>query len=177
MTTKSKASGATTTARRGRKPTVKGKPGPKPKVKVEAEVKAEIVTPKAASPAKEGDEDRRYGTSNQAKLTRPEVREAAKANAEDGKTRLYPDLSTYEQVKLDNRKIIDNGDEVAKRLREVEPEDIYTVVASVMGEEVAADWAAKYKHLNPGMQRMNVGNRLRGHFNRLTKEVEAKAAS
>lgn len=55
---------------------------------------------------------------------------------------------------------MDNGDAVAKRLRGAALEDVYEEAAKVLGESVSA-LQAKYKHLNPGMQRMNLGNRMR----------------
>lgn len=55
---------------------------------------------------------------------------------------------------------MDNGDAVAKRLRGAALEDVYAEAAKVLGESVSA-LQAKYKHLNPGMQRMNLGNRMR----------------
>lgn len=117
------------------------------------------------------DEDRRYGTKATVKLTREEVRVAVKANKEEGKVRLFPDLSRYEVVEVaDGRKVQDNGDAVAKKLREAAQEDLYKVAAEAVGEETAAEWKARYAHLNPGMQRMNVGNKLRGHYNAIAKK-------
>lgn len=55
---------------------------------------------------------------------------------------------------------MDNGDALAKKLRGAALEDVYAEAAKVLGESVSA-LQAKYKHLNPGMQRMNLGNRMR----------------
>lgn len=55
---------------------------------------------------------------------------------------------------------MDNGDELAKKLRGVELDDVYAAASKVLGESQAA-LRAKYAHLNPGMQRMNLGNRMR----------------
>lgn len=55
---------------------------------------------------------------------------------------------------------MDNGDALAKKLRGAALEDVYAEAAKVLGESVSA-LQARYKHLNPGMQRMNLGNRMR----------------
>lgn len=55
---------------------------------------------------------------------------------------------------------MDNGDALAKTLRGLALEDVYAEAAKVLGESQAA-LKAKYAHLNPGMQRMNLGNRMR----------------
>lgn len=55
---------------------------------------------------------------------------------------------------------MDNGDALARKLRGAALEDVYAEAAKVLGESVSA-LQAKYKHLNPGMQRMNLGNRMR----------------
>lgn len=54
----------------------------------------------------------------------------------------------------------DVGDEVAQLLRE--SDDIYATAAKFLGIE-APDLRAKYGHLNPGQQRMNLGNRMRAY--------------
>ncbi len=55
---------------------------------------------------------------------------------------------------------MDNGDALAKKLRGLELDDVYAQASKVLGESEAA-LRAKYKHLNVGMQRMNLGNRMR----------------
>lgn len=55
---------------------------------------------------------------------------------------------------------MDNGDALAKSLRGLELDDVYAQASKVLGESQAA-LRAKYEHLNPGMQRMNLGNRMR----------------
>ena len=55
---------------------------------------------------------------------------------------------------------MDNGDALAKKLRGAELDDVYAEASKVLGESQAA-LRAKYAHLNPGMQRMNLGNRMR----------------
>lgn len=55
---------------------------------------------------------------------------------------------------------MDNGDELAKQLRGAELDDVYKQASIILGETQTA-LRAKYGHLNAGMQRMNLGNRMR----------------
>lgn len=59
----------------------------------------------------------------------------------------------------------DNGDSVASDLRGKTLEEVYCVVADQIKIPVP-ELQAKYSHLNPGQQRMSLGNRLRGHLKR-----------
>ena len=54
----------------------------------------------------------------------------------------------------------DSGDAIAQELRGMALEDVYDLVARKSGETERM-LKAKYGKLNPGMQRMNLGNRLR----------------
>lgn len=74
----------------------------------------------------------------------------------------FVDLSNYKEVKsASGNASLDNGDEVAKQLREKPLDDVYSIAAKVLREPVKA-LKARYEHLNVGMQRMNLGNRIRG---------------
>lgn len=55
---------------------------------------------------------------------------------------------------------MDNGDDVAKQLRGLDLEDVYAAAAKLLGESKTS-LVQRYAHLNPGMQRMNLGNRMR----------------
>ena len=73
-------------------------------------------------------------------------------------------LPKYQAYKrTDGKTSLDNGDGVASTLRNFALEAVYKVTAKEIGESVEA-LKAKYGHLNPGMQRMNLGNRLRAHY-------------
>lgn len=61
----------------------------------------------------------------------------------------------------DGRRLIDNGDDVAVQLRGMDLDDVYSTVAKALGC-TEKELRERYQHLNPGMQRMNLGNRLRG---------------
>jgi len=72
------------------------------------------------------------------------------------------DLSHYSKVKsASGNASLDNGDEVAKSLRELTLDDVYSRASKVLKEPVKA-LRERYSHLNVGMQRMNLGNRIRG---------------
>lgn len=72
------------------------------------------------------------------------------------------DLSDYVAVKsAGGNSSLDNGDALAKRLRGMAVEDVYKEYARVAGRDEAAAMRKRYAKLNPGMQRMNLGNRLR----------------
>jgi len=55
-------------------------------------------------------------------------------------------------------KSLSNGDDVALALEGLTIEQVHTVAQRLL----KMDTAEKYGHLNEGMQRMNVGNRIRG---------------
>jgi hypothetical protein len=72
------------------------------------------------------------------------------------------DLSHYTKVKsASGNASLDNGDDIAKRLRGMELDDVYSLASKTL-KEPAKVLRERYKKLNPGMQRMNLGNRLRG---------------
>lgn len=58
----------------------------------------------------------------------------------------------------------DNGDPVARMLRDAKTLDDVYVIAAKKLKVPEKELRAKYGHLNPGQQRMNCGNRLRGAF-------------
>ena len=55
---------------------------------------------------------------------------------------------------------VDCGDTIAEKLRGQDLDSVYKFSAKALGEDEKA-LRAKYKHLNVGMQRMNLGNRVR----------------
>ena len=60
-----------------------------------------------------------------------------------------------------DKKSYDNGDEIAQFLRPRALIDVYVSAACLLREDVAL-LHQRYAHLNPGQQRMNLGNRIRG---------------
>jgi hypothetical protein len=72
------------------------------------------------------------------------------------------DLTRYETVKsAGGNTSLDCGDAVAKQLRGKELDEVYKIVAKATNEP-EKDLRKRYEHLNPGQQRMNLGNRFRG---------------
>lgn len=55
---------------------------------------------------------------------------------------------------------VHNGDEIANKLIGKDLDQVYTMAARTLKED-EAELRKKYKHLNIGMQRMNLGNRMR----------------
>jgi len=62
------------------------------------------------------------------------------------------------------RKSQDNGDSVALTLRSLTLEQVYSLAETASGTP-EEEFRAKYEKLNPGMQRMNLGNRIRSNWN------------
>lgn len=60
------------------------------------------------------------------------------------------------------RASIDSNDHVAVKLRGMDLGEVYKLAASLMPPNTVASLRDQYGHLNPGMQRMNLGNRIRG---------------
>lgn len=100
---------------------------------------------------------------------------AAKKTARKSKTAVLPpvlkrvgdkdhrvDLSDYHKVKsASGNASLDSGDAIAKSLRGMELDDVYKTASKVLREPVTV-LKQRYSKLNPGMQRMNLGNRMRG---------------
>jgi hypothetical protein len=73
-----------------------------------------------------------------------------------------PQYTTYSAVRKDGTKIrsIDKGDAIALALRGADLITVYKDVAAATGLSVI-ELRERFCHLNPGMQRMNLGNMLR----------------
>lgn len=75
---------------------------------------------------------------------------------------------------------IDNNDDTASALRGKDLDTVYTEAAAALkanGEDVTvASLKAKYANLNPGMQRMNLGNRIRGSAHKMETQMKRDAA-
>lgn len=68
----------------------------------------------------------------------------------------------YTTTRKDGTKVrsMDKGDSVAQSLRGLSIEDVYKQAAKITHIGVL-DLQARFSHLNPGMQRMNLGNMIR----------------
>lgn len=78
----------------------------------------------------------------------------------------------YTTTRKDGTKVrsMDKGDSVAQSLRGLSMEDVYKHAAKMTHTGVA-DLQNRFGHLNPGMQRMNLGNMIR----RVMREESANA--
>jgi hypothetical protein len=70
-------------------------------------------------------------------------------------------LDNYEKVKAPGGGTsYHNGDPVAEKLAGKSLDEVYAIAAKTLKTDVN-ELRAKYKHLNQGMQRMSLGNRMR----------------
>jgi len=97
----------------------------------------------------------------------------AKEAPDSGKTTVRPDTSKYETARsASGAKSQHNGDAVATALQGATLDEVYDLAAEAIGDTTVKDLKAKYGHLNDGMQRMNLGNRMRGVAGKMNKEKE-----
>ena len=73
-----------------------------------------------------------------------------------------PQYEAYKAVTTEGatKRSIDKGDAVALQLRPLALITVYATVSNATGVSLE-DLTARFSHLNPGMQRMNLGNMLR----------------
>lgn len=93
----------------------------------------------------------------------------AKAKAITGNRLVPADLTKYHVDKdkktANGHPSVDCNDKVASILRGKDLKSVYELVANKVEDETVASLKKKYGHLNVGMQRMNLGNKLRGVLN------------
>lgn len=96
------------------------------------------------------------------------VAKAKAKKAPNDKRLVQADLSKYTVTKgvdsLKGKRAVDIGDDAAKKLRGIPLDEAYRIVSKAV-EVPQTELKAKYEKLNPGMQRMNLGNRLRAALN------------
>lgn len=103
------------------------------------------------------------GTEVKARKSQIELIEGSLSNRRVGNRRY--DCRKYTITKsADGHFTMNNGDEVATKLHGKEIDEVYKHASSVLQEPVRA-LKAKYANLNLGMQRMCLGNRIRGAMN------------
>lgn len=64
----------------------------------------------------------------------------------------------------------DCGDQIAKELREYEPDEVARLADAVLGVAAGTHFA-KYGHLNNGQIRMNSGNRIRAYYKQIAEQA------
>ena len=95
---------------------------------------------------------------------------------EEKEVRIKPDLTKYHKgVSGSGKKTMNCGDGIAEQLDGFTLDEVLAV-ASKMTDQTQKDLRAKYEHLNPGMQIMNLRNRIRGAVGKLDKMHEADKA-
>jgi len=84
-----------------------------------------------------------------------------------------PQYEAYKALTTEGatKRSIDKGDAVALRLRPLTLTTVYAAVSNTTGTSIA-DLLERFSHLNPGMQRMNLGNMMR----RALREAAAATA-
>jgi hypothetical protein len=107
---------------------------------------------------------------------KPAAKKAAPKKAKPVGDRLVPaDLSTYvvsKDVKTaGGNPSIDSGDEVAEKLRGRTLDEVYKIASKALKVD-EKELRARYKGLNLGMQRMNLGNRIRGALAKADAKTE-----
>lgn len=84
-------------------------------------------------------------------------------------------LGNYKITKLDDGSTVkDNGDDTAQMLRGLDLHEMYVLASKKLGTTIQ-QLRDQYQHLNAGMQRMNLGNRIRKAM-RLADQQHAEAA-
>lgn len=88
------------------------------------------------------------------------------------KTVVRPNTESYTKTRTaSGNTSLHNGDPVASKLVELLLDEVYAVASKLLGVDVDT-LVEKYKHLNLGMQRMNLGNRIRGAVAKIDKGNE-----
>jgi len=140
----------------------------------EMTVAAPIVTPTPPKPAKaKADKTKKPAKAKADKTKKPAKAKPVKKAKDGEKTAKGPEaLRQYapgyvhdsEHKTAAGNPSVHCGDEVAKKLLGKSLDECYKIAAKVV-EESEADLRKKYGHLNLGMQRMNLGNKMRGVIN------------
>lgn len=129
-----------------------------------------------AAAEKQAAKDKAAAEKAAAKAATAKVKKEPVEGEEEVDTRLVPaDLSHYvlhDTKTASGRKHIDIDDDTANKLRELDLPGVYKYAAKVL-ETTVKELTDAYQHLNPGMQRMNLGNRVRRHF-KLAAEMKAE---
>ena len=93
----------------------------------------------------------------------------------DGKVKIEIAGDKYVDSKSANgSKTKHNGDPIATALAGQSVDAVYGIAAEMLSAD-KSELEEKYAHLNVGQQRMNLGNRIRGAVNRMTKAHEKDA--
>lgn len=127
----------------------------------------------AAAPARSTKRGKGKGKEQMATKAKKSAKKAAKKTSNGVTVRVVAgrehDISNYEKsTSAGGHTSYDNGDDLAAKLRGKTLDEVYAYAAKTLKVDEKT-LRAQYKKLNPGMQRMNLGNRLR-------KALKPKAA-
>ena len=93
-------------------------------------------------------------------------------NTEEKTKTVNADLSKYQKTKAaSGAASVNNGDDVAMLLNGMELNEVYDVAEEFCEKEF------DYGELNEGMQRMNLGNRIRGAVSKRLKQIDKDRAA
>jgi hypothetical protein len=93
------------------------------------------------------------------------------AKAADEGTRIRPDWDSLTKVQAaSGKRSFDNADTIAVKMRGKTLEEVAEIASVILVEQgegmTAVELLAKYSHLNPGHQRMCIGNKVRAAIKR-----------
>lgn len=104
-------------------------------------------------------------------MTEENVAVEAVEEVEGSDVKITIDTDTYTKERNASGQLTQhNGDIVASGLVKLVLTETYAVAADML-ETDEDELRGKYQHLNPGQQRMNLGNRIRGVVNRANKAL------
>ncbi len=140
---------------------VKEKAPPKAKQAAKAPAKpAKAAAPAKASPAPQPPQAEKPAKPETKEKTVATAKAKKKSTAKGARTigGKEVDLSNYNKVKAPGGGVsYNNGDATAKKLEGKSLDDVYKIVARDTKQD-EKELRKKYAHLNPGMQRMSLGN-------------------
>lgn len=95
---------------------------------------------------------------------------SAKQEAENAGVIIRPNLENYVKGRSGSgKRTMRTNDPIAEALDGFELDEVYAAAAKATGIK-RTELEERYGHLNPGMQRMNLGNRIRGVVAKADKE-------
>lgn len=120
------------------------------------------------------EDERKNPTGRKSDMTQQEVQAQDTEAQEDGAVKIRPELEKYTKTKTATGNVsYHSGDFVATTLAGLSLDEVRGLAVKVTGQD---ELETKYGHLNPGQQRMNLGNRIRGAIAKRNKANDAEIA-
>jgi hypothetical protein len=146
-------------------------PSPAPSVAAKAAVATNVAASSskakktAKKTAKKVDEDGEYDDDDEFNVDMIDIDDCGPSRRIAGAP--VNRFATYTRSTTTNGNVTyDNGDSIASHLRDMSLDEVYAYAADVL-EVSIPELRAKYHRLNTGMQRMNLGNRVRAKMKAL----------